>query len=199
MSPFTRSLLLVLAFLAASLAPARGDSPVGQCLVNLDNIENAKLAFGVERSLSPGDEINPGLLADYMGGELPKCPSRGIYLIGRMGEKPTCSIRMHSRQVLEQRLNARRNANIAKSALALIGTAAGCALLSRFWSRKRPVGKGAWKRRLAICVAGYVVSGVLLSHVWSNSMVSAPMILRSCTFRLRRICPLRSGCDHLVK
>lgn len=38
--------------------------------------------------------------------------------------------------------------------------------------------KGSWRRKLVILLAGYLVSGELLSAIWDGSHVSAPLILQ---------------------
>ena len=178
MSPLIRSLLVILTFLITMTDPVRADSVIGQCLHNLDRIEQAKLVLAIERDLSPGNEIELESLAERMGREIPRCRSGGTYNIGRVGEKPTCSIAAHSREALESSLRAQKNKNTAKSLAAMIGTAGACLLALRFWKRKRPMAKGSWRRKLVILVAGYLVSGELLSAIWDGSHVSAPMVLQ---------------------
>ena len=69
------------------------------CINNLRQIDAAKNEFALEKGKANGtpvteDDIKPYIKLDA-DGNLPKCPSGGIYTIGKVGEKPICSIPGH--------------------------------------------------------------------------------------------------------
>jgi hypothetical protein len=69
------------------------------CINNLRQIDAAKNEWALEKGKANGapvteDDIKPYIKLDA-NGNLPKCPDGGTYTIGKVGEKPTCSIPGH--------------------------------------------------------------------------------------------------------
>ena len=177
MSPLIRSLLVMFVFLAATTNQVRASSPIGECLSNQRHIHQVKQIAAFEEDLSPGDEVKRESLSQTFSGKIPECPTGGSYTIGRVGEMPACSIELHSHEGLRRYLNAKRIKCLILSLFALAGTVAASLFALRFWNTKRPLIKGAWRRKLVILVAGYLISGALLSLIWGNQ-VSAPIALQ---------------------
>ncbi|MBX7245078.1 MAG: hypothetical protein K1X53_06245 [Candidatus Sumerlaeaceae bacterium] len=83
-----------------SILRARENSRGRACQENLSKIDGAKEQYALEFKLSNGaivsfkDLVNPGGAADGNGylKKTPECPAGGTYTIGKIGEKPTCSI-----------------------------------------------------------------------------------------------------------
>jgi hypothetical protein len=75
---------------------ARNTPASNACVSNLRNIEGAKAQWGLENHKTTNDAPTMEDIRPYMGrgvaGEIPICPSGGIYTPGRLGEPPTCSI-----------------------------------------------------------------------------------------------------------
>jgi hypothetical protein len=92
-------LIFVLGLLAIVLPnrPGPRRSPANACINNLRQIDAAAIEFALENHLTNGDRINfPNDLTSYIklndAGEIPRCPSGGIYHISKVGETPTCSL-----------------------------------------------------------------------------------------------------------
>jgi hypothetical protein len=80
-------------------------SPANACINNLRQIDIAKNQWALEHNAKSNDVVtindirpyierernNPYIKLDAKG-NLPKCPSGGIYTIGKIGEPPTCSL-----------------------------------------------------------------------------------------------------------
>jgi hypothetical protein len=67
------------------------------CINNLKQIDGAANQFALENHLTNGGRINfPSDLTPYIKlnreGNIPGCPSGGIYHNGRAGKLPTCSL-----------------------------------------------------------------------------------------------------------
>ena len=81
---------------------ARSESASNACVNNLRLIASAKDQWALEQHKTTNDEPTWKELLPYVGygpkNLLPRCPSGGIYTIGRIGEPPKCSIggRNHS-------------------------------------------------------------------------------------------------------
>jgi prepilin-type N-terminal cleavage/methylation domain-containing protein len=93
--------LAVIGLLAAISIPnmvqARTTSQSNGCISNLRQIDAAKNQWALEKSKKNGDAVTEADIGAYLkGGVLPKCPSGGTYTIGKVGEKPTCSIPGHA-------------------------------------------------------------------------------------------------------
>jgi hypothetical protein len=75
---------------------ARTASQENACINNLRQIDAAKQEWALEKNktatdVPTEDDIKPYLINSRM----PVCPAGGIYTIGAVGEKPTCSFRGH--------------------------------------------------------------------------------------------------------
>jgi hypothetical protein len=71
-------------------------SPANACINNMRRIDAAKVEWALEHNAKTNDvatvsDIKPYLKLDAKG-NLPKCPSGGIYTIGKIGEPVTCSL-----------------------------------------------------------------------------------------------------------
>lgn len=76
----------------ASLAVSQRNA----CINNLRQIDGAKNEWALEKGKKKGDPVTEADLLPYLqGGVFPKCPAGGTYTIGKVGEKPTCSIPGH--------------------------------------------------------------------------------------------------------
>src|SRR5688572_20198992 len=78
-------------------------SDVTKCVHYLRNIELAKEIIATERGLTDGAPIDPKLIQTE-GGASNMCPSGGKYDYGDIGELPTCSIPMHTREEADKQL-----------------------------------------------------------------------------------------------
>jgi len=81
-------------------------SPANACINNLREIDAAKNQWMLEHNAKSNDIVTLGDIRPYLvpcvqpngylkldaKGNLPKCPSGGIYTIGNAGEPPSCSI-----------------------------------------------------------------------------------------------------------
>jgi hypothetical protein len=87
------------AFLAVALAAggcSRGSTASNACVNNLRNIVAAKQQWVVDyhkatNDVPTWDDLRP-YLERGVKNELPHCPAGGKYTIGRVDEKPTCSV-----------------------------------------------------------------------------------------------------------
>jgi hypothetical protein len=72
------------------------DAERNQCINNLRQIDAAKNQWALELNKPNGavpteQDISPYIKLDA-NGNIPKCPSGGIYTIGAIGEAPSCSV-----------------------------------------------------------------------------------------------------------
>lgn len=67
--------------------------PIQQCIQNLRRIEGAKMFWALQNHKTDGDlPTDTDLFGpDKEVKEKPKCPKGGIYTVGKVGQKPTCS------------------------------------------------------------------------------------------------------------
>ena len=69
------------------------------CINNLRQIDAAKNEWALEKGKPNGTPVTEADIKPYIkldaNGNLPTCPSGGKYTIGKVGEKPTCSIPGH--------------------------------------------------------------------------------------------------------
>jgi hypothetical protein len=78
------------------------DRPRSQCLaacvMNLRAIEGAKATWALENRKTTNDVPTDADLfgADRYIRDKPQCPRNGTYTLGKVGEKPTCSVRGHT-------------------------------------------------------------------------------------------------------
>ena len=63
------------------------------CINNLRQIDEAKNSWVLEHNLTNGASLAADQLTNYFReGEMPACPSGGIYSVGIVGKVPTCSL-----------------------------------------------------------------------------------------------------------
>ncbi len=80
----------------ATPATSTADFQRDACINNLRQIDGAKNEWALEKGKANGTPVTAADIAPYLqGGALPKCPGGGTYTIGKIGEKPTCSIPGH--------------------------------------------------------------------------------------------------------
>lgn len=78
-------------------ATAAANRQRNTCINNLRQIDGAKNQWALEKGKKAGDTPTEADIAPYVrGGVLPQCPAGGSYIIGKIGEKPTCSIAGHA-------------------------------------------------------------------------------------------------------
>ena len=69
------------------------------CINNLRQIDAAKNEWALEKRKAAGTSVAEADIKPYIkldaNGNLPRCPAGGTYTIGKVGEKPTCSIPGH--------------------------------------------------------------------------------------------------------
>ena len=74
-------------------------SPQNACIINLRLIDSAKQEWALENHKQNSDTPTEQDLAPYFGAgasaKFPVCPQGGKYIIGAIGDKPTCSIPGH--------------------------------------------------------------------------------------------------------
>jgi hypothetical protein len=95
----THLLLIVLVLLVGGCdTGTRSDPPRPFCINNLKAIEGAKNTWALQNKKTDDDIPTDSDLfgvGRYMQSK-PNCPAGGIYTIGRVGEKPRCSIQDHT-------------------------------------------------------------------------------------------------------
>jgi hypothetical protein len=77
--------------------PSTAISSANDCINRLRQIDAAANEFALEKGKTKGEAINyPDDLTPYIkldsAGEIPPCPSGGIYTIKKVNDKPTCSL-----------------------------------------------------------------------------------------------------------
>jgi hypothetical protein len=91
---------LVAAIAIPNFTRARTTSQENACINNLRLIDAAKQQWALENKKQSTDTPTMQDLRPYIGrgpnGEMPACPGGGVYTIGTVGEKPTCSIPGHA-------------------------------------------------------------------------------------------------------
>ena len=91
---FFATVIVLLFFSACDVD--RGTKPEVICISNLKQIDTSKQIWVIEQNKSTNDIPTWNDLRPYFLGDLPpKCPERGTYSIGRVGELPTCSVNAH--------------------------------------------------------------------------------------------------------
>ena len=90
-------LLLVFALLTGCDVNPRKVDTQAACKENLKVIEAAKAFWAMERQKTTNDTLTEAdLVAPNLLREMPRCPNGGTYRLGRVEQKPTCTIRGHS-------------------------------------------------------------------------------------------------------
>jgi hypothetical protein len=86
--------LLLLAVTAPSMKPARFEAQRNACVLNLGVINRAKVDWSERFPESVGTELTVEQLAgtNRFLRQFPTCPGGGVYLIGKAGELPICSL-----------------------------------------------------------------------------------------------------------
>jgi hypothetical protein len=98
-------LVCIVGFVAAVAIPRHhypNTSPANTCINNLRQIDAAKSEWALEKGKTNGtvateNDIKPYIMLNQYG-RIPPCPSGGKYTIGKVGDKPTCSIDTNSIQ-----------------------------------------------------------------------------------------------------
>jgi hypothetical protein len=91
---------IVLSVLVYAMNPPQkqyGTTPRNTCIANLKQLDSAKEQWAVDTKKSPGAVVR---LKDLIGRDLylksrPTCPKGGLYILGHVGEMPTCSVEGH--------------------------------------------------------------------------------------------------------
>jgi competence protein ComGC len=91
---------LLAAVAIPNFVKARATSQQNACINNLRLIDSAKQQWALEQRKQSADTPAMSDLKPYLGfgpnGEkMPSCPAGGVYKIGAVGEKPTCSLPGH--------------------------------------------------------------------------------------------------------
>jgi len=90
---------LLSAIAIPNFVKARTVSQQNACINNLRLFDAAKQQWSLEKNKKSTDTPEASDLQPYLGrgpnGEMPTCPAGGVYTIGTVGEKPTCSIPGH--------------------------------------------------------------------------------------------------------
>jgi hypothetical protein len=90
---------MMFAIAVPNFVHARTTAQMNACINNLRLIDGAKQQWALEYKKQATDTPTMQDLRPYIGhgpnGELPTCPAGGVYTLGVVGEKPTCSIPKH--------------------------------------------------------------------------------------------------------
>src|SRR5690349_8614783 len=93
------ALLTALAFAVPKYIRAHTWVASNACVNNLRQIDGAKQQWALENSRTNG-LVTIEAIVPYLGrgsaGEMPTCPQGGTYSIGKIGERPKCSIAAHA-------------------------------------------------------------------------------------------------------
>jgi WD40 repeat protein len=73
----------------------RRSGNMNECISNLRRIDAAKQIWALEKGKHNADTPTMDDLRPYLAGAVLVCPDGGVYTIGTVGEKPTCSIPGH--------------------------------------------------------------------------------------------------------
>jgi hypothetical protein len=93
-------LVFLIGFFALMAIPpqngARINIPANACINNMRQIDYAKQEWASEHNAKLGDVVTVDDIKPYIkldaSNNIPKCPSDGIYKIGKVGEPVTCSL-----------------------------------------------------------------------------------------------------------
>jgi hypothetical protein len=72
--------------------PRKEVASMNVCLSNLRAIQIAKKSVAKESSLKDGDALPTDFDRRFPSNHLPACPDGGTYVVGNIGQKPTCSV-----------------------------------------------------------------------------------------------------------
>lgn len=77
--------------------PPRIEAAQNACINNLRAIDEGKKQWALaQKNLQPAAEITTNAVDPFVPGGFPNCPAGGVYAIGRIAEKPRCSVPGHS-------------------------------------------------------------------------------------------------------
>ena len=65
------------------------------CINNLRQIDGAKEQWALEKAAEGSVSVSLGELAAFLKDPNLKCPEGGVYVIGKVGEAPRCSVAGH--------------------------------------------------------------------------------------------------------
>jgi hypothetical protein len=85
---------MVAAIAIPNFVRARATAQENKCINNLHLIDSAKQQWALENHKQSADTPTAQDLEPYIG-KFPVCPGGGVYTIGTVGEKPTCTIAGH--------------------------------------------------------------------------------------------------------
>jgi len=87
---------LLSAIAIPNFVKARATSQQNACINNLRQIDAAKNQWALEKGKKAGDVLTVDDIRVYLiHNQLPVCPAGGSYIIGAVGENPTCSVPGH--------------------------------------------------------------------------------------------------------
>src|SRR2546422_259240 len=95
---FLLQLICVFLILSAGCSARNSGVPAKlDCIANLKQLDGAKIAWEIAQHKTTND---PPSMQDWVGRgrflqEVPRCRSGGFYALGKVGEKPRCSIEGH--------------------------------------------------------------------------------------------------------
>jgi hypothetical protein len=92
---------LLAAVAIPNLLKAKKNAQVNGCKANLRTIEANIIQWSLDKRKADDAEVSMEDLADYFKDGIPRCPARGVYTLGTVSDKPTCSTVGHTLQVEE--------------------------------------------------------------------------------------------------
>lgn len=92
---------LLAAVAIPNLLKAKKNAQVNGCKANLQVIESAIIQWSFEKRKADDAEVSMEDLAEYFKDGIPRCPAGGVYTLGTVSDKPTCSTVGHTLQVEE--------------------------------------------------------------------------------------------------
>ena len=93
---------LLAAVAIPNLLKAKKNAQVNGCKANLQVIESAIIQWSFEKRKADDAEVSMEDLAEYFKDGIPRCPAGGVYTLGTVSDKPTCSTVGHTLQVDEE-------------------------------------------------------------------------------------------------
>lgn len=85
--------IAVLVFIVPTFLRAKRTTARNTCVNNLRQIDGVKSQWAVENKKTDADIPTREDVSAYLKSNIfPKCPNGGIYVIGKVGEDPKCSI-----------------------------------------------------------------------------------------------------------
>ena len=90
----TYHLVFLFLLIGAACERNRGVPPKMDCIANLKQLDGAKETWVVEKHKTTNYVFTPEEITLLVQGVRP-CRSGGVYILGRLGEKPSCSVEGH--------------------------------------------------------------------------------------------------------